>query len=78
METPVAPLPSFAVQGLVWGGSMPQAVVDNQVVKVGDVIQDAEIVEISKDGIKLLYNKKIYKLAPPSSAAPDANASKPK
>jgi hypothetical protein len=78
MDVQAAPLPSFAVQGLLWGGSLPQAVIDNQVVKVGDVIQDAEIVEISKDGVKVLYNKKIYKLASPSSAAPDANTSKPK
>jgi len=73
----VAPLPSFAVQGLIWGGSLPQAVIDDQVVKVGDVIQDAEIVEISKEGIKVLYNKKIHKLAPPSSSITDANTSKP-
>jgi hypothetical protein len=77
-EMPAVPLPSFSVQGLIWGGSMPQAVIDGQVLKVGDTIQDAEIVEINKDGVKLLYNKKIYKLGPPSSAAPDANASKNK
>ncbi|MFA5116291.1 MAG: hypothetical protein WC486_03315 [Candidatus Omnitrophota bacterium] len=76
-EQQAAPLPSFTVQGLIWGGSLPQAVIDDQVVKVGDVIQDAEIVEISKEGIKVLYNKKIHKLAPPSSSIADANTSKP-
>ncbi len=77
-EVQVAPLPAFNVQGIVWGGAVPQAVIDDQVVKIGDIVQDAEIVEISKDGIKVLYNKRIYKLGPPSSAVADANASKNK
>ena len=65
--TPVAPLPTFDVQGILWGGPLPQAVIEGQVLKVGDVIKDAEITEISKEGIKLRYNKREYKILPPSS-----------
>ena len=63
-----ATLPAMEVQGLVWGGSMPQAIIDGQVLKVGDTIKNVEILEINKDGIKVLYNSKLYKLSPPSSA----------
>lgn len=59
--------PSLRVQGLVWGGKIHQAIIDNKVVKVGDVIEEAEIIEISKDGVTMLYKKRIFKLSSPAS-----------
>lgn len=47
--------PSLTVQALVWGGQYPQAIINNTVVKVGDTIEEAEILEIAKDKVKLLY-----------------------
>ncbi|MDP1852685.1 MAG: hypothetical protein Q8L26_00535 [Candidatus Omnitrophota bacterium] len=49
------PLPSLTVQGVVWGGQYPQAIINNTVVKTGEKIEDVEILEIAKDKIKLLY-----------------------
>lgn len=59
--------PPLSVQGLVWGGRTPQAIIDNRVVKVGDVIEEAEIIEISKDGVTVLYKRRIFKLSSPAS-----------
>ena len=59
--------PRLSVQGLVWGGRTPQAIIDNRVVKVGDVIEEAEIIEISKDGVTMVYKKRIFKLSSPAS-----------
>lgn len=52
--------PSFTVQGVVWGGAFPQAIIDENVVKVGDKIKEAEVLEINKDKIKLFYKGKAF------------------
>lgn len=52
------------VQGIVWGTDMPQAIVNNTVVKVGEVIGGAEIVDIRKEGVYVLYKGGQYILRP--------------
>jgi type II secretory pathway component PulC len=67
-ETPVEvtqaerPLPSLTIQGVVWGGDFPQAIINNKVVKAGDNIEGAQIIEINKDNIILFYANQQYKL----------------
>lgn len=56
--------PSLTVQGLIWGGSIPQAIVNNKVVKVGDVIEEARIADITKEGVKVSYKGRNFNLAP--------------
>jgi len=46
-------LGNFKVQGIIWGGRFPQAIVNNRVVIVGDTIDGAEILSIDKNGITL-------------------------
>lgn len=58
------PLPNFNVQGLVWGGVLPQAIINNKVVKKGDVLGEAKIVEIGKEGVTILFDNKEYTLSP--------------
>ncbi len=55
-------LPSFSVQGIIWGTKLPQAIVDGQVVEVGDKIEEAEIIKINKEGITFLYQDEQYKV----------------
>lgn len=45
---------SLKVQGIIWGGLMPQAIINNKVVTVGDLIEGAEILNIDKNGITLI------------------------
>ncbi|MFH1655930.1 MAG: hypothetical protein ABH954_04915 [Candidatus Omnitrophota bacterium] len=52
--------PRFIIQGMVWDTDLPQAIIDGVVYKVGDQFQDAKILEISKDGVKLLYRDRIF------------------
>ena len=54
---------SLTVQGLVWGGAVPQAIINNKVVNMGDVIEGAEVIEISKNGVILLYKNRRYTLS---------------
>lgn len=61
----VVRLPSLQIQGIIWGGSSPQAIINEQVVAKGDVIAGGvEILDISKGGIKVIYRSKIFTLLP--------------
>jgi hypothetical protein len=67
-EVNVALLPNLAVQGLIWGGSLPQAIINNKVVKAGDEIEGARIESISKDGVALSFADRTYSLNPPANS----------
>ena len=62
------PPPQFTVQGVIWGGSFPQAIINNKVVKAGDTLEGATIKSIAKDGIIIIFNKKEYKISSPAGA----------
>jgi len=56
------PATPLILQGVTWGGVMPQAVINSTVYHVGDVIQGAKIIKISKQGVVVLYNGLSYLL----------------
>jgi hypothetical protein len=58
------PPPPLTVQGLIWGGFLPQAIVNNKIVKVGDTIDGANIISIDKNGVTVLFQEREYKLSP--------------
>jgi len=60
------PLPSVTIQGIVWGSALPQAIINNKVVKVGDTVEQMQILEISKNGIIVLYGNQKHNLSAPS------------
>ena len=57
----------YLVQGIMWGGKFPQAIINNKVVKKGDMMGDVRILDISKDGIKLFYRSRNFLLPPPAT-----------
>ncbi|MCK9595169.1 MAG: hypothetical protein PHH68_01225 [Candidatus Omnitrophica bacterium] len=61
--------PEMNIQGIFWGGSYAQAIIDNKVVKVGDSIKGAKITVISKDGIKILFSGKDFNLSAPGASS---------
>jgi hypothetical protein len=61
-------LPSLAVKGVVWGSDTPQAIINNQVVKVGEIISGVKVVSIEREGIKVLYQGRPYELITPAVA----------
>ena len=50
------PLPKFTIEGIIWNANMPQAIVNGQVVRIGDTIEGVRIVKIEKQGITIDYN----------------------
>lgn len=56
--------PKLLVQGLIWGSDKPQAIINDKVFNIGDQVEGAKIIEISKDGVKLSFQDKIILAAP--------------
>jgi hypothetical protein len=51
-SAPVTSAPSgVKIEGVIWGGPRPQAVIDGKVYDVGDVVQGARIRRIGPDGV---------------------------
>jgi hypothetical protein len=48
------------VTGIVWGEATPKAIINDNVYGIGDEINEATIVNISKDGILLKFKNKEY------------------
>lgn len=61
------PLPTFTIQGIIWEGIIPMAIINDNVVKVGDVLEGARIIGIDKEGVNFLYYGREYKLLAPAS-----------
>lgn len=57
--------PPVAVSGITWGSSFPQAIVNGKVVRAGDVIDDVQVISISKEGLVLSYKNQRFSLPAP-------------
>lgn len=62
----IKPLPPLQVQGLLWGGDFPQAIINNKVVKVGDSLGEVKITAISKEGVTVFFAGKEHHLSSPA------------
>ena len=52
---PSVNMPVLHVQGIIWGSDRPQAIIDDEVVGVGDQVQGVKITSIHKDGVNGLF-----------------------
>jgi len=59
-------LPEMNIQGIVWQSDNPQAIIDGQVVKVGDTIKEAKVIKIAKEGVSFVYQEKLFTLNSPN------------
>ncbi|MDI6605996.1 MAG: hypothetical protein QME65_02490 [Candidatus Omnitrophota bacterium] len=64
-------LNSLQVQGIILGGRFPQAIVNNNVIKVGDRVGEARIIGITKAGISIFLYNRIYNISSPAGSGPD-------
>ncbi|MBI4707884.1 MAG: hypothetical protein HY761_08175 [Candidatus Omnitrophica bacterium] len=64
-EKPVVeiPLPKLTLQGIIWGGEFPQAIINNNVVKVGDMVEGVKVLNIDKNGVTLVFEGKEHFIA---------------
>ena len=61
-------LPTLTVQGVIWGTKIPQAIINNKVVKTGDTIEDVRIISIDKEGITVFYKGRQAVIPSPAGA----------
>ncbi len=54
--------PNFTINGLVWNTDKPQAIINSNVVSVGDSIEDSVIVDINQTGVEVLREGKRFKI----------------
>jgi hypothetical protein len=59
------PLPALTIEGIIWGGRFPQAIINNQVVKTGDTIEGVRIKAIAREGLSVVFNNRAYELSSP-------------
>lgn len=67
IREPVRP-PEWTVEGVVSGGSIPLAVIQDKVVRVGDTIEEAVITNITKEGVEVIYEEETFMIFAPSRA----------
>jgi hypothetical protein len=65
LTNPTLNLNRFTVQGIIWGVKVPQAIINNQVLTIGDLIEGAEILSIEKSGVTLIFSGSVYNLKAP-------------
>ncbi len=59
------PKPSFKIQGVVWDTDFPQAIVNNEVVSVGDQVSGWTVIEINPQGVQMGIDRtNVYWFAP--------------
>ena len=61
--------PPLKISGVTWGSGYAQAIINNKVVKAGDMVDDVEIVSIAKEGLVFLYKKQKFTMPAPGLAA---------
>ncbi len=59
--------PPLKIQGIVWGGNFPQAIINDKVVKVGDTIEGAQLLSIEKDSVTVFFVNRQFILSSPAS-----------
>ena len=64
---PVPPPPTLSVQGIVWGGSTPQAIINDQLYGIHDVVKGAKIIAIDREGVTMDYHGTTLHYSPSSS-----------
>ncbi len=65
-EERLAAAPNLNIQGLIWGGRFPLAIIESRVLKAGDVISGYTIDKIDKNGVVLSVKGTLFKVCPPS------------
>jgi hypothetical protein len=63
------PFPALKVQGLIWGGRLPQAIINNKIVTIGDIIEGASVESIEKERITLVIEGDEFNIPTPSAEA---------
>jgi hypothetical protein len=62
---PEVQLPPLKLQGVFWGTPRPQAIINRKILSVGDTIEEAKVIAVAKEGVKLSYREREFVLKLP-------------
>lgn len=62
----VAAPPPLTIQALLWGSTLPQAIVNNKIVKENDTIEGVKILAIDREGLTVLYMNRQFIIPAPA------------
>ncbi len=62
----VKSVPKVELQGIIWSPKMPQVIVNQKVMRVGDRIEQYQISEITREGMVLFYENNEYTITMPT------------
>lgn len=65
-EPETTELSGLKIEGIFWDTPLPQAIINGEVYKEGDIIKrfNAQITEIRKDGVSIIYRGRVFILSP--------------
>lgn len=58
----------FTLEGLIWDSVSPQAIISGKIVKAGDEVNGAKVLEVTKNGVKMTYKGQAFILKPKGPA----------
>ena len=61
--------PQLQINGLVWNSDRPQAIINNDIVTIGDVVAEAKILDITRNGVRIEYKGEHFEIDPNKNAA---------
>ncbi|MDP8264254.1 MAG: hypothetical protein P9M12_02085 [Candidatus Aceula lacicola] len=53
---PIVKAPVLVISGLIWNTALPQAIINQNIVTIGDIVEKSEIVNIHKGGVDILFS----------------------
>lgn len=60
VEEPVKP--PLVLQGILWGTARPQAIINRKIVSVGDTMEGAKILAVSKEGVTISFEGQTFQM----------------
>jgi hypothetical protein len=77
LNVPLQTLPTLQVQGIILGGRLNQAIINNKIVKVGDSIEGVRVTTIEKDGVTVFFGNRSYNISSPAAGTLQGAKKKP-
>ena len=58
-----AAMPTLHITGIIWNSDRPQAIINGEIIDIGDKISNAEVLDIRKSGVEVSFegSTKIFK-----------------
>jgi len=72
---PPVPPPRLTVRGLLWGGPEPEAIINDEVYRVGETVGGAKILSIDRTGITIEHQGKPAFYPTPAPVQPERSRS---